>query len=72
MTYFSPQEQEELKEFFALKPTTIKKIQYQGYNIFPGFSMEAIKYLNDVWKVKRNDVFVVSYPKTGKFESMEI
>ena len=65
MTYFSPQEQEEVKEFLALKPPNIEKIQYRGYNIFPGFSIEAIRYLYDEWKVKKNDVFVVSYPKTG-------
>ena len=38
----------------------------KGHNMLPIFSSEAIQYAYHQWEIKKGDVFIVSYPKTGK------
>ena len=65
MNYFTPEEQEELNDLFELRPPAVIRSKFHGYNISPGYSVDAMKYTYEKWNIRKNDVFVVSYPKTG-------
>lgn len=49
-------------------PTSVLQ-NYKGRNIIPDFSSEVIEFVHNTWEIREGDVFIISYPKTGKTNS---
>ena len=62
----SPEEQATFKSYCTERLPEGERSQLWGYNIMPGFSAEAAKYAYEEWDVKSSDIFLASFPKTGK------
>ena len=63
---FPPEDHGKVKKFIEMDLPGVDKFTYQGYEIIAGIDPETIKYAFNEWKIKKTDVFVASYPKTGE------
>jgi len=41
--------------------------EIQGYRLYPGFAADGeVEYAYNEWNIRKNDVFIASFPKTGE------
>ena len=63
---FPPDVMPEIKKHFEYGVPGTERSSLWGYNIAPGFSAEAAQQGYENWKVRKTDVLLASYPKTGE------
>ena len=58
----------ELLESWIKNPFQTSVLQtYKGRNIIPDFSSSVIDFVYNSWNIREEDVFIISFPKTGKY-----
>ena len=64
---FLPSDEKKTYEEILKQPFSSSKIQvFKGRKIIPDFNAAAMEYICNEWNAKSSDVFIASYPKTGK------
>ena len=61
----SNDEKKLLEDMLQTYHVPVKSQTFKGRNIIPVFNASCMEYVYDEWNIKRSDVFVASYPKTG-------
>ena len=63
---FPPEMMPDIKELLEHGMPGTERANLWGHYIVPGFSAEAVQNAHKNWDVRKIDVLLASYPKTGK------
>ena len=56
----------EIEKYLEYGVPSTERTSLWSYNLIPGFSAEAAQDGYENWNVRKTDVLLASYPKTGK------
>lgn len=67
--FVPPEAMEEIKKYLKYELAKIERKTLRGYKVIPVFSAKAIEYAYENWSPRKSDVFLATYPKTGKISN---
>ena len=62
---FPPEVMSDIKKLSEHVPPPTERVNLWGHCILPGFSAEAVQNAYKNWDVRKTDVLIASFPKTG-------